>query len=95
MLQRDPKQESVLDFTECDTGLPSNFTIILVIMPTYISTVSERTLGSYSNTTVRVTYRATHIGEFSHEIIIENKNDANNAEHLKVFIAQSLRLHRQ
>ena len=46
--------------------------------------MTERTLGSYSNMTVRVTYKALHVGELYHEVTVENRNDAYNTERIKV-----------
>lgn len=46
--------------------------------------MEEHTLGSYSNITVRVTYKALHLGEHDYEVTVENENDANNTERIKV-----------
>ena len=46
--------------------------------------VNERTLGGYSNLTVRVTFKALHIGELDYDVELQNRNDANNTAHIKV-----------
>ncbi|CAG8579491.1 12936_t:CDS:2, partial [Acaulospora morrowiae] len=66
-----PEHEGWIKFTDCDTG----------------ELLDNKPIPSYSHRRIRVTFRPKEVGEFNHDLQLENANDSENVLQTRIHAA--------